>query len=818
MPVKTEPDEIDPASDTATVKSASPTMEGANPESGPSDSINNLAQSMTVLVRKIQDLRHIGIEDSQITLPKICVIGDQSTGKSSLIEGMSEIKVPRSAGTCTRCPMEINLSNSEPDQPWTCRVYLSRKYMFDGSRRISKPKKSEPLGPWHPQDQEDELFTTITEKGKIEDVIKWAQLAILNPGSPSASYVPGENNETDPSHCQVKFSPNIVRLDISARGFPSLSFYDLPGVINQAEFDQERYLVNLVENLVKEYISQESCIVLLTITMTDDVMNSSAARIMRDIRGAKKRTLGVLTKPDRVQIGESYSQWVEILEGDKFSLGHGYYVVRNNPDPSVEHSVARQEEDEFFRIAPWSTDLASYHERFGTRNLQSALSNLLFQQIQGCLPGIIDKINEKATRIDNELSTLPAPPSANVPYILCGKLHTLKDRIRCQIEGGSREYPLQKLWTNIAEDFKRSLSRTRPTVRLLSELDKESISNGRNDDSECELTEIQTPKKPKMDGEESTGSPRGRPTKKATGYLTTHFDKFATSVKEFTWEEIRDINKESASAGIPQQINPKAIDSMNRMSVEHWRDPMMVFINASHRLVKETLLWELKEVFVQYLQTELYRELRRIIESYLKKLRDEHVIHVDEIFSIEHQRPFTMAKSALDQETNAANDLFVRRRFEARANHYLDLQQRYQRGDPRRATEMKKLGVNELGVDIFTLEVKMMATTRGYYEVASSRFVDAVAQSVHTKLFFKCRENLVEEIEKGLGIYDLNAVNRCHELMSEDAERRRRREYLKKQKEKIMKAQQWLEAEKVTHEPANELDFGFEVKLQPPNE
>jgi hypothetical protein len=54
--------------------------------------------------------------------------------------------------------------------------------------------------------------------------------------------------------------------------------------------------------------------------------------------------------------------------------------------------------------------------------------------------------------------------------------------------------------------------------------------------------------------------------------------------------------------------------------------------------------------------------------------------------------------------------------------------------------------------------------------------------------------------------------------MSEDAERQRRREYLKKQKEKIMKAQQWLEAEKVTHEPANELDFGFEVKLQPPDE
>jgi hypothetical protein len=399
------------------------------------------------------------------------------------------------------------------------------------------------------------------------------------------------------------------------------------------------------------------------------------------------------------------------LGRDGFTFGHGYYVVRNNPDPAVEHSVARQEEEEFFNAAPWSTDFAPYQDRFGTRNLQTALSKLLFQQIQGCLPVIVDKINEKAAHIDDELSTLSAPPSANVPYILCGKLHTLKDIIRCQIEGGSREYPLQKLWTNIAEDFKRSLTKTRPTVRLLSESDKESISHGRNDDSECELTEInQPPKKLKLNGYES--SPRGRPTKQSTGYLTPHFDRFTSSAKEFSWEESRDINRESASAGIPQQINPKAIDAMNQMSVMYWQEPMVAFIDASHRLVKEALLRELKEVFAQYHQTELYRELRRIIETYLEKLRKEHGAHVQEIFNIEHQRPFTMAKSALDQETNAAHDLFVGRRFEARANHFLDLQQKYIRGDPRRTNEMKKLGVDELGVDLFTLEVKMMAVRR----------------------------------------------------------------------------------------------------------
>ena len=97
------------------------------PQPSQLESIKLMAQNMKTLMGKIQDLQHLGIEDSKIALPRICVIGDQSTGKSSLIEAMSEIKVPRSAGTCTRCPLEINLSETE--DKWSCKVILTRKYM-----------------------------------------------------------------------------------------------------------------------------------------------------------------------------------------------------------------------------------------------------------------------------------------------------------------------------------------------------------------------------------------------------------------------------------------------------------------------------------------------------------------------------------------------------------------------------------------------------------------------------------------------------------------------------------------------------------------
>jgi len=123
----------------------------------PKGGIQVLGRGVKELVQAVQALRHLGIEDTVLPLPKIVVVGDQSTGKSSLIEGMSEIKVPRSAGTCTRCPLEINLSESA-DDAWSCKIYLHKKYMYEGTLGTSRPygknlhkvegaTRSRPLGP-----------------------------------------------------------------------------------------------------------------------------------------------------------------------------------------------------------------------------------------------------------------------------------------------------------------------------------------------------------------------------------------------------------------------------------------------------------------------------------------------------------------------------------------------------------------------------------------------------------------------------------------------------------------------------------------------
>ena len=75
--------------------------------------------------------------------------------------------------------------------------------------------RSQPLGPWSPQHPENYLFATTNSKDEVQDILFRAQLAVLNPGQPYQRYKPNPS-ATLPTEMQVKFSPNVVRLDVGA--------------------------------------------------------------------------------------------------------------------------------------------------------------------------------------------------------------------------------------------------------------------------------------------------------------------------------------------------------------------------------------------------------------------------------------------------------------------------------------------------------------------------------------------------------------------------------------------------------------------------
>uniref|UniRef100_A0A8C2IAQ3 Uncharacterized protein n=1 Tax=Cyprinus carpio TaxID=7962 RepID=A0A8C2IAQ3_CYPCA len=69
----------------------------------------------------IDNLRSLGVE-KDLALPAIAVIGDQSSGKSSVLEALSGVALPRGSGIVTRCPLELKMIRTKDEEKWQGRI------------------------------------------------------------------------------------------------------------------------------------------------------------------------------------------------------------------------------------------------------------------------------------------------------------------------------------------------------------------------------------------------------------------------------------------------------------------------------------------------------------------------------------------------------------------------------------------------------------------------------------------------------------------------------------------------------------------------
>lgn len=134
--------------------------------------------------------------------------------------------------------------------------------------------------------------------------------------------------------------------------------------------------------MARNAVSRENCIILLTITCTDDIQNQSGATLAREVDPQGNRTIGVLTKPDLIP-EDNHPAWLDILSGKAHPLRLGYYGVKNPGTKELQGGVsnaeARKREAVFFAQEPWST--LPVKGRLGTAGLANKLSSLLEQTI-----------------------------------------------------------------------------------------------------------------------------------------------------------------------------------------------------------------------------------------------------------------------------------------------------------------------------------------------------------------------------------------------------------------------------------------------------
>jgi len=69
------------------------------------------------LLDTVDRLRNLNVMREGIQLPTIVVVGDQSSGKSSVLDSLAGISLPRGQGICTRVPLVMRLQRSSSPVP-----------------------------------------------------------------------------------------------------------------------------------------------------------------------------------------------------------------------------------------------------------------------------------------------------------------------------------------------------------------------------------------------------------------------------------------------------------------------------------------------------------------------------------------------------------------------------------------------------------------------------------------------------------------------------------------------------------------------------
>ncbi|KAF7326063.1 hypothetical protein MKEN_00457600 [Mycena kentingensis (nom. inval.)] len=345
------------------------------------------------LLQLMAQLRSVGAQ-GELDLPRITVIGNQSAGKSSVVEAISGINVPRDAGTCTRCPMECRLSSSIG--AWSCSISI----------RLESDDAGRPLA-----EVAEFPFCEVFNKEDVELALRRAQFAVLHPSVKFGEILQMDAEKLKngvPNVPSLAFSRNVVCVDLEGPDLTDLMFLDLPGIIQNAD----RETVQLVEDMVVSHIGGNS-LILVALPMTDDIENQKALRLAREEDPEGRRTIGVLTKPDMLNSKSNAAKnWLDVIEGRTHLLQHGYYCTRQPDDAERANNItaeqARSAEERFFRTEkPWAAAGAEHRDRLGTANLVATLSSLLEQIMNEQLPFIMDMANSRLDACRHELSTLP---------------------------------------------------------------------------------------------------------------------------------------------------------------------------------------------------------------------------------------------------------------------------------------------------------------------------------------------------------------------------------------------------------------------------
>ncbi|EON97208.1 putative dynamin family protein [Phaeoacremonium minimum UCRPA7] len=746
--------------------------------------LNDIAAKVKECNDTLSDLHQLGIQH-EISLPELVLVGDQSAGKSSLMSAIAGLRLPRGKGTCTRCPIHIRMSHKET---WTCSITLQLDYDYqpaeghvsdgddDGAPAGANNRKEKWL---KRQNRVVKEFKTIQDKcdtPMIEHVLRWAQIAVLNPSANHMQFVPrqGEvddrarkNLEIAEQKTEAKFSPNTVALEIRGPDLADLSLYDLPGIFQTAPDPNDQYLAGDVEDICCEYISHPKAIILWAVPMNGDPENSSTLKIIRRAK-AQKRTLGIMTKADLLSDGDQ-SKWVDMLGGKVYQIGLGYFVT-SRPGREMDLELEQKTEEAFFNRAPgpgdddrlaWPRAFSLHDDRCGVPRLKAFLSQKLSEAFAKSLPDVKRKLFSRLETVRTDLGRLPELPH-NPELEIKRSLMEFTAYLKSSMQ--SQDFTSQ--WARIADEFRDRVLQMKPKY-IVKDAGTRAASDGpidltADDDSASVYSMMSSPAterqyRRQVEGDfESPAAKRRRgvdglkvedvassftlgsnpvtPRANRIGPPPAGLGPFTGGVKSKTLPQLRDLIRSHRRPGMPNTVPDEVKVVLCREAVHPWVEPLRIFLEKTMNLLRSQVKISLDRALQTLTNRQIFKKSWSILQSFLEeqgRIVNDRLSHV---YRMETRQLYTADAETCARHQESERKVLLRNR------HYHRMKP-FRKGDDKdrplpiweqmtpeqrqkEETETQK-EIRQLGKDPFETEIEVAAYVRGYYLTAARRFIDS---------------------------------------------------------------------------------------------
>ncbi|KAJ5998589.1 hypothetical protein N7451_006399 [Penicillium sp. IBT 35674x] len=346
-------------------------METENPNS------SSLMLADPILLEKIDKLFACNVGE-YISLPHLVVVGDQSSGKSSVLEGLTKLSFPRDSGLCTRFATQIIFGRNASLVDRVISASIIPVPCID----LQQEQK---LRSW-----KAEGVQTLSKEGFTEMIKEVHQVMNL-------SGAIGDGKAT--------FSRNILCLEICGPQENHLSVIDVPGIFkNTTSGRTTKSDIDLVRNMVDQYMRNPRSIMLTVVPANVDIATQEIIETAREVDPTGDRTLRILTKPDLVDKGAE-SKIVALIEGGNLQGQLGWVLVRNLGQRQLdEGTVDRDDEEELFhRQVPWNQ---VSNENYGIRSLRTRLRDILTSAVRRVFPDVRSEVSKRLKESKDALRLL----------------------------------------------------------------------------------------------------------------------------------------------------------------------------------------------------------------------------------------------------------------------------------------------------------------------------------------------------------------------------------------------------------------------------